>query len=70
MISYSTQKTGQLTYWLVHIWHAEKLAAMHLTSAGTPHQSWMQQEHDELMLSVSMQHREKQRSRGELHMSA
>jgi len=34
-----TQKMGQLTYWLVHIWHAEKLAAMHLPSAGTPHQA-------------------------------
>ncbi len=50
-----THKVGQLTYWLVYIWHAEKPAAMHLASAGTSYQAWMQQEHDERMLFVSMQ---------------
>jgi len=39
----------------VYIWDAEKLTAMQLASAGTLHQAWMQQEHGELMLSVSIE---------------
>ncbi len=54
-LQHTNKKLGQLSYWLVYNWHAEKLTAMHLASAGTSHQAWMQQEHDELMLFVSMQ---------------